>query len=395
MSFIENNMNENEALEKFEEFARDKFIIPSRSFEEYMTGYISKSRIMIISVMNFCTFLTVLRFGLSALINTESIRQLMCDFGYALNESRLISTAMSTLALAVLSSSLVVNYKVLTNDYYFINFLYEIKSKNISYPLSEQNMRKWSIKFSILTKYLLNPSFYSLYFIVFILQFYLIFESYFEYNSYESILKMIFWNIIYSLYLIHNCGLLWFGFIGIYQMALYLRYKFNEINHKISLSLKKSDLNLLLNAFKEHDFIEILNNNINHTFKHFIFILYYIATPGFEMVLFSVHDKRQTLFGKIFSAFVFFICFSAVFIMTFVCSEIPKSAHKSYPLLFSFIHRNRIPLKHKLKILSFIEKLSGPDIGFYCYNLFPMNSYEFYQFIYISAVNYILIMNFI
>ena len=122
MSFIENNMDENEALERFEAFARDKFILPSRSFEEYMNGYKSKSRIIIISVINFCVFITVLRFGLSALINTESIRQLMCDFGYVLNKSRLVSTTASTLALAILSSSLVINYRVLTNDYYLYTF---------------------------------------------------------------------------------------------------------------------------------------------------------------------------------------------------------------------------------------------------------------------------------
>ena len=154
-------------------------------------------------------------------------------------------------------------------------------------------------------------------------------------------------------------------------------------------------MNLLLNAFKEHNFIEILNNNINHTFKHFIIILYFIATPGFEMVLFCVHDKRQTLIGKLFAASIFTSCFTAVFIMTMISARISKAAHKSYPLLFSYMIRNRIPLQRKLKILSFIEKLSGPDIGFYCYNLFPMNSYEFYQFLYICGCNYILIISFI
>ena len=254
--------------------------------------------------------------------------------------------------------------------------------------MNNQNMRKWSIKFCIYTKYLMNPSFYLLFFVVFILQFYLIFVNYFDFNSHKSLMKMIFWNIIYSIYLIQDCGILWTGFIGIYQITLYLKYKFNEINHKILLSLKNSDLNSLLNAINEHNFIENLNNDINHSFKYFIFIIYYMATPGVEMVLFCVHDNRQSFVGKIFAAFVVFLTFSAVFIMTFVCSEIPKSAHKSYPLLFSFINQNHIPSKHKLKILSLIEKLSGPDIGFYCYNLFPMNSYEFYQFIYISAINY-------
>ena len=38
-------------------------------------------------------------------------------------------------------------------------------------------------------------------------------------------------------------------------------------------------------------------------------------------------------------------------------------------------------------LLTFI----GPAIGYYCLDLFPMNSYEFYQFLAIACNNYLLL----
>ena len=52
-------------------------------------------------------------------------------------------------------------------------------------------------------------------------------------------------------------------------------------------------------------------------------------------------------------------------------------------------------IKQRLKLLSFIEKLSGREIGFYCYDLFPMNNYEFYQYLYICGSNYFLFLSLI
>ncbi|CAG2110852.1 unnamed protein product, partial [Medioppia subpectinata] len=49
---------------------------------------------------------------------------------------------------------------------------------------------------------------------------------------------------------------------------------------------------------------------------------------------------------------------------------ISKAAHKPRPLLYSYLARNpKIPLRLRLKTLALIERLCGPAIGFYCYDL--------------------------
>ena len=76
-----------------------------------------------------------------------------------------------------------------------------------------------------------------------------------------------------------------------------------------------------------------------------------------------------------------------------MCLWVSKSAHKSYPLLYTYINKVKTPLFLRFKLISFVEKLSGHPIGLYCYDLFPMNNFEFYQFVYICGANYFLIMS--
>ena len=45
--------------------------------------------------------------------------------------------------------------------------------------------------------------------------------------------------------------------------------------------------------------------------------------------------------------------------------------------------------------MAFIEKLDGPEIGFYCWVLFPMNSYMFYKYVANCVVTYFLIIRII
>ena len=44
-----------------------------------------------------------------------------------------------------------------------------------------------------------------------------------------------------------------------------------------------------------------------------------------------------------------------------------------------------------MQIEIFLNRISGPDIGVYCLDLFAMNLYEFYQFIAICIANYFII----
>ena len=97
--------------------------------------------------------------------------------------------------------------------------------------------------------------------------------------------------------------------------------------------------------------------------------------------------------GKIFNGMLSVICMSVVFLINITSTWVGSAAHMSYSKMYSIMNDNRCPAITRLKIMSFIERLSGPEIGMYCYDLFAMNNWEFYQFLYLFGSNYFLIMS--
>ena len=86
--------------------------------------------------------------------------------------------------------------------------------------------------------------------------------------------------------------------------------------------------------------------------------------------------------------------------MTGIFASATKFAHRPqfafYTLLLSPEHNtNRMSLKARYKLMRFIERLSGPVIGFYCYDLFPLTTYEFTDYILDSMVSFLLIVKFL
>ena len=86
--------------------------------------------------------------------------------------------------------------------------------------------------------------------------------------------------------------------------------------------------------------------------------------------------------------------------MTSIFAATTKFAHRPqfafYTLLLSRDHnKNRMTFKVRYKLMRFIERLSGPVIGFYCYDLFPMTTYEFTDYILDSMVSFLLIVKFL
>ena len=126
-------------------------------------------------------------------------------------------------------------------------------------------------------------------------------------------------------------------------------------------------------------------------------MLCYCVRPCLNILLYITHSHESNIYGCFIAAIDFLFGFILLFIVNYLCASVSSAAHKSYPMMYSFLTRNntRITTKRKLKILAFIEKLSGPVIGIYCYNLFPMNNYEFFYFITSWAANYILIIGFL
>ena len=86
----------------------------------------------------------------------------------------------------------------------------------------------------------------------------------------------------------------------------------------------------------------------------------------------------------------FVILFSVVFSLNLFSCFVIDSVHKPKYQLYRYLTKSNLTVNQRIKIQSFIEKLCGPDIGFYCLDLFPMNNFEFYVYCVNCVKNYIL-----
>ena len=120
-----------------------------------------------------------------------------------------------------------------------------------------------------------------------------------------------------------------------------------------------------------------------------------MTTPPIIILFYLVHAKNTKYFMRLVVAAVAILFFFILFSINLLSSMISGSAHKPRNVLYTFLMNVKVSTAQKLKIINFIEKLNGSVIGFYCWNLFPMNNYYYSLYVVNCAATYILISNFI
>ena len=117
----------------------------------------------------------------------------------------------------------------------------------------------------------------------------------------------------------------------------------------------------LMNAIIEHNFVSQMVVKFNQLLKYMVFILYFVAAPSIEILLYFMFDKKSMIIFRWSCFYCFVVLFSGVSLMVYLCSRMTESSHQSYRILFNIIDNKRIKLtiREKWKVLSFIETLSG------------------------------------
>ena len=154
-----------------------------------------------------------------------------------------------------------------------------------------------------------------------------------------------------------------------------------------------------MSAIEEHNTISILAEELNQFLKYLIFLLYYFATPTLMILAYLTHANGTVLFARFIASFVFILIFSIVSAVSLFSSMISQSAEKPRKYLFKYLAQRifikSITLQNRLKVMAFVEKLGEADIGFYCWDVFPMNYYYFYKYVANCAIIYFLILGLI
>ena len=131
--------------------------------------------------------------------------------------------------------------------------------------------------------------------------------------------------------------------------------------------------------------------NINAWLSHLLLAYYYMIVPVISLSIMYILMERNLFFRLIIIILVFVVLIN-LFYVNYLLSYVGRAAHNGYPFINSIIVRKQIGSMTKLKVISLAERLSGPVIGIYCYDLFPFTNYEFYVFCVNCVLNFILLM---
>ena len=389
-NFVINNIEESKGIERIEKFVTKYFFLFSSTFEDYSNSNRPRHRIIKSILMKSTLLLTALRFGVSAIFNRPWIMSIMSDSNYLLGNGRLFSTMLSGASFSMYFISLV----ILIREYNYlldvIVFLNDIKRHRNKYSLSAKYMQRFGIYSKLMTKYILNQIFYSLSILTSMVMICPTIIAYLDSNMDFSLICIILWDIITIIFNINFFSITAGGFGIWFLTSLYLKYQYFEINEQIEESLKYRNVGLLIDAITKHDFVSQQTVRLNHLFKYILFILHYVSTPSANILMYLTHSEESNMWVRFWAIFAFILIAGIIFSINLFCALFSKPAHSSLRLLYSFMVRNNVSTRDRFKLMNFIEKLSGPDIGFYCLNLFAMNNYQFFQYVMHCTSYYIL-----
>ncbi len=202
------------------------------------------------------------------------------------------------------------------------------------------------------------------------------FYSDFEFSIIISILTI----IALLLWVNHCFALVWAGFVIFYFVSFYLKYNFRQLKDIMKRNLKSGNLVLLMDVIHKHNYYSELTLECNKIFRYVLVTVYFLLTPLLDIGVYMTEFEVNYVL-RIFYAFLAIGVSLVIFIANYISSSLSSSAHDFTADLYTFLTSKTLSVQHKLKISTFIEKLWGPVIGYYCYDLFAFTNYEFYKFV--------------
>ena len=369
----------------------------ARDLDAYLRGETNNKQITNSIILKMFMLITGLRYLISSVVNNKSITIMMADANYLLGNSRLFSILYCMAAFLMLTIDLFLLVFELRHRFYVLNFLNDFK-KNKLIPLSVRNGKKLVTIADIMSRYLMSQTFWPLVILTNTLCNGAVIMAYFDPNQGFHWYSVIAGTVSFFIFLISLYATVAAGVVFWTLPSFYLKYKFTEITEEIQLSIDLKDVNLLISAIKEHNSISVLTEELNQFFKYIIFLLNYFATPTLMILAYLTHAKGTVPFARLIAIFVFILIFSIVSAVSLFSSMISQSAEKPRKYLFKCfaerIFNKSITLQNRLKVMAFVEKLGEVDIGFYCWEVFPMNYYYFYKYVANCAIIYFLILGF-
>ena len=403
---IARNVDSYITFDVLEKFMVSHYLIASMSINHYMRGKVSKKRQILIVLMRLFSLLNAIRYLSSALVDNNMVSiVLMADPHYLLGLHRFNSFILGS--AIIIANILIGGVHIILEakgKLTLLSFLHQIQVKtDKSYRLNRYYYRKYCLKKNFLTKYALNSLMFIPTVVLNGIYFYMLsIIAFFDPDKNFSIWSTLFWNICTTVWLFDLYSLQVGGVSYYYLSTLYLKYQFRQLDEEIKNSIDKKNITELLKAIRAHNTVCVSTHKLNFMFKYLLFILYFFAKIPLNGLLYVSQSADTHMSARILMVLFLLVIITTIFVVNLVSTAVNKWAHNSYKRLFVLFLGTGSPVSSKFlwgygrfKVHNFIERLSGPQIGFYCLDMFAVNNYKFFDYIIGWITNYLLIIDLI
>jgi len=371
-----------------------KHVWISSSYEEYLNGIRHRKRKIIVWAHCIVSLISLIRFALLAIIDKPWIWTLFAEPTCILGIQHFYSSMSVFFGIMIFFIQSLITRHEINMKLELWSYFHRIRFGQNKYKLEDRYYRKFCKISKFLIKLGTGPLYRAGILALLIPYGILSIMAYFYSDMNLSITNLVLSNLLQMDYVIHGTALCLMGSIAYIVVSLHLKYHFKQIKDQIQECVKSGNYRHLIDTIHEHNYWSGSTQKLNEMFSPILGISYLSCTAAFDILLhmtLSVNNSFARLvyglFALIVMAFLYAVIYSA--------ASVTESAHDLTTDLYSFLLRNRPTIKQKLKIIAFIEKLSGPKIGFYCYHFFPLTYFEFYKYLFFVFSLYALLSGFV
>ena len=389
--FHRDNVDLVKAINKIENFLSKYYLITSDSFMHYRNGKRNKNKVILAIIMRIAMALSIIKYFLSFITKNRMIMALINDETNLVGNPRLVSLMLSLFIGEILLGGIYLQYTDMSNTCFPFDFLQMLKVYSRSNKFNMRNQRKFGRRIYLVVN-ILFKGFYVLAIVSSLTILLALCLAYYKSKQEYYLPCLLFWSLVtiisqiqFQSIIISFCALA-------IIIGLYLRNKFQELNDSIVYFTKQNDIESMLRVIIEHDAVAVLAHKLNKSCRFYIFIIVFMEVPALQLMSYMTYQESTTSSARL-TSWSFFVSYIVLLVpLSMIATNITRWAHRPINRVYSFMAKNKVDLKSQMKLQIFIERLSGPPIGFYCLNFFPVTNYEFYQYILTVASNHLLFM---
>ncbi|XP_054163085.1 uncharacterized protein LOC128960939 [Oppia nitens] len=209
------------------------------------------------------------------------------------------------------------------------------------------------------------------------------------------------WAIVLTIWCYFNSALIYISYGHFNTLAYYFRMRFHKVNEDIE-SIIAPDNRMkpnercatLHHVLNEHNELCIKIKQYNLFWSKYLVYTYFIFVA---VICYTTFQAFFTSNRTMVRAVMFTMAVEAAYLFTRVsvnASRLANEAHASYTRLIR-VTFDKYPVELQIQLRMFIQRLSGPTIGFYCLDLFEITYPTYASIIAALGQNFLLIVDFV